>query len=425
MSRLPLAVIPVLGGRFFTQLAFGPIFTLVIVRLTDLGFDARVAALVQTSSMTGLIIGSFFAYRLINRLRHVRAYGLFAGAVGGCAILYSALPPPVPWFAIAFVMGASSFGITVVVESWLQHLAGNERRGQIMSFYMIIGQAAGAIGLLVVDWFDALTAAPFLFFAGLMIISPLPMLAARHHMPSVRRPRRLSLAALYRVSPLGIVATFVSGIVMGSQFGLSAVFALSRGDGFFGPGTYMAAVLVGGMVTMYPVGWLSDRIDRRRVMLGVFVALAVAAVGLTLAADQRWWLLVMAAVVGGLAAATYPLATSYVNDFLSDDQRVSANSGLMLAFSIGLLAGPLPAAQVMDMAGPTGLYHYISVISVLAALYTLWRMTRRPAPPRHEAEFMPAVVTPQARPSTYGLPDRPPAVATADEKPFVSEADKR
>jgi MFS family permease len=136
-------VIPVLCGRFFTQLAFGPIFTLVAVRLTTLDFDAWIVVLVQTSTMAGLIIGSFFAYRLINRLRHIRAYALFAGLVGGCAILYSQIPPPMLWFAIAFVTGASSFGITVVVESWLQHLAGNERRGQIMSIYMIIGQAAG------------------------------------------------------------------------------------------------------------------------------------------------------------------------------------------------------------------------------------------------------------------------------------------
>jgi MFS family permease len=199
-------------------------------------------------------------------------------------------------------------------------------------------------------------------------------------MPSVQRPRRLSLAALYRVSPLGVIATFISGIIMGSQSGLSAVFALSRGEEFFHPGIYMAAVLVGGIVTMYPVGWLSDRTDRRRVMLGVYVALAAAALGLTFLADLRWPLLIMAGVVGGIATATYPLATSYVNDFLSDDQRVSANSGLMLAFTIGLLAGPLPAAQIMSMVGAVGLYTYVSAIAALAALYTVWRMTRRPSP---------------------------------------------
>jgi len=380
---------------------------LVVIRLDALGFTTRTIALIQTTDSLGLIAGSFIAYKVINRLRHIRAYTLFAVLFAICAVLFAFTPPPWGWLPVAFMMGASGFGLTVVIESWLQYFAPNQLRGRIMAIYLMIGYAASSAGLWAVDFFDPLSLAPLLFIAALMVLSPLPMTAARHHMPDISRPRHLSLLALYRASPLGTVATMVSGVVLGAQYSMAIIFALSRGEGFFGGGTYLAAFTICGMLMVYPIGRRSDATDRRLVLLVTFTGLSAAAIGLISLAETRWLLLIMVGVMGAISSAIYPQATSYVNDYLDQDQRVSANSSLMLAFSLGLLGGPLPATLAMGLLGPTGLYVFVAAIAGSAAVFTLWRMTRRPAAPARDDPYA-AIAT---------LPLEPPLARRNDDSP--------
>ncbi|MEQ8640024.1 MAG: MFS transporter [Alphaproteobacteria bacterium] len=396
IGRFPVALFPVLGGRFFTHLAFGPLQTLLIIRLTETGFSVQMAAWVRSLSTAGLILGSFFCFRLINRLGHARAYAIFAWTVGVGAILYAVLPPPWTWFAIALGVGSASFGITVTVESWLQALSTNDIRGRVMSLYMVIGGLAGSVGMVAIDLFDSTTIWPFVFFASLIAISPIPVLRARAMAPKVERPRAMPLRDLIRVSPLGVAGTMISGVIGGAQFGLAAVFALQQENLIVGAGSFVAAMMVGQFLAQYPVGGLSDLFDRRKVLLGIYLCAGLAALGLV--AANAWIggvsVLVMMAVLGGATGVAYPQATAYVNDHLDDDQRVSANSGLMLAFSIGAFTGPLPAAYVMDWIGPEGLYYYVAAMAFAAASFTLYRMSRRPSPQSQVFDPAAARVTP-------------------------------
>jgi MFS family permease len=237
----------------------------------------------------------------------------------------------------------------------------------------------------------------FTLGALLTAISLVPVVLTRVAGPELGNIKTMSLAGLYRASPLGTVVTAGAGLMSGSLYALGAVYGTEIGLTVFENSVFMGAPIIGGFLLQWPIGRMSDKFDRRTVLFGVLMATVGAAVllGAFSMASGSFILLATAnLLLGGFLATIYPTAVAHAFDYIDRSQMVAANSGMLLAWAVGATAGPLVASSVMGPAGPSGLFVFIASIAVILAIYTRWRMSRRAAKPAEEqSKFVPVPAT--------------------------------
>jgi MFS family permease len=207
-----------------------------------------------------------------------------------------------------------------------------------------------------------------------------PILLTVSQAPAFSSTRSMSFGRLFRVSPLGCVGIFLMGGVYAAIFGMGAVWGGLRGLSVLEISIFVAAIYMGGLLFQYPIGWLSDRIDRRQLIVVVALACAAAALAAAVVPMPFTGLAVVALVIGGLANPLYALLLAHTNDFLKADDMAGASGGLLFINGVGAVAGPLVIGALMDGIGPEGFFLFIAGLCVLLGLYALWRMTRRTAP---------------------------------------------
>jgi MFS family permease len=290
-------------------------------------------------------------------------------------------------------------GIYVAAESWLNNAATNETRGKVLSAYMIAQTLGiiGAQGLLTLG--DAGTAALFIGASILVSISFAPILLSVTAAPAVEVARPMSLRNLFSSSPLGTVGIFLLGSVYATQAGMGAVFGTQIGLSAAQIALFVAMLFAGALVLQYPIGWLSDRVDRRKLIFGAaLVGAAFCALG-WLTGGGLWLLMAAAFFAGGVTTPLYALFLAYTNDFLSAEDMPAASGGLVFTFGLGAIAGPLITGWAMQGLGPYAFWLVLGATFGVMALYALFRMTQRSTPPVDETESYLGVL-PTASPMT-------------------------
>ncbi|MEQ8404715.1 MAG: MFS transporter [Oceanicaulis sp.] len=364
--------------------------TLLGVVAEDTGFSAAVTGLIMTAFYVGFLFGSAGAERLIAKVGHVRTFAALASA-GSIAILIHGLAiEPATWAAMRFITGFSFAGLYVVAESWLARSSDNTFRGGLLAVYMIVQHAGLTGGQILMN--AAPTSGLTLYVVTSIIISAalIPILLSSAPQPHVvMEVERLSLSKLYRTSPLGVVGCLMAGVANGIILGMSAVFARRLELDVAAVSVFVAAIMVGGAALQWPVGKLSDRLDRRKVIAGVAALTALAALALGPAAVAGGvWLTVSGFVLGGLALTLYPLALSHTNDWLDPDQMTAASGALVMVYGAGAVLGPLGAGLFMGWIGPDGFTVYLAVVAAALAAFAVFRITRREAPESTE-DYLP------------------------------------
>jgi len=359
------------------------------------GYDATTMSWVMSAYFLGFLAGSRRAPKMIRRVGHVRVFAALAALISAAFLVYAAAPDPWVWTLMRVLVGFCFSGVYVVAESWLNEAATNETRGQALSLYMLV-QILGIIAAQgVVTLADASGYTLFVVMSVLVSVSVTPMLLTAGAAPAYQATKRMSLAALFRISPLGCVGTFLLGGVFAGIFSMSAVFGAEKGLTVNQIAFFVAATYAGGLVFQYPIGWLSDRVDRRVLImtLTAFGALFTYA-GMFLAGRIE---AVMAAgfVLGAVANPLYSLIIAYTNDLLDRSDMAAASGGLLFIHGCGSIIGPLAIGTVMTRFGPDAFFAFVGGCLALIALYAAWRLTKRPTPPV-EAAYTP--VLPQGSP---------------------------
>ena len=237
----------------------------------------------------------------------------------------------------------------------------------------------------------------FVVMSVLVSISFAPILLVRSEAPAFQATKRMSLVQLFRISPLGCVGTFLLGGVLAVMFAMSAVFGIQKGLSVAQISAFVAAIYAGGLILQFPVGWLSDRVDRRTLILGLTAAGAVATVVGGLLSGFFAVVLALGLVIGGVANPLYSLLIAYTNDFLDPSDMAAAAGGLLFINGLGAMTGPVVSGALMSWFGPDAFFAYIAGMFALMAGYAAYRMTRRPAPSVAETSRY-APVMPQASP---------------------------
>jgi MFS family permease len=318
-----------------------------------------------------------------------------------------------------------------VIESWLNERATSVNRGQILAIYMVINLSAVTAGQMVLPLGAPAGFSLFTVTAIAITLALVPVALSTSDAPQPLRQVRLRLGRLYAMSPVGVVGGFFVGLANGAFGGLGAVFATQIGMSVTGVALFMSAALVGGALAQVPVGRLSDRVDRRKVIAGACVLAAVAggllavlgdarAGGLLVSADigladlSPMALVSVAALFGAAIYPQYSLCIAHTNDFVGREDFVEASSGLLLTWAIGASIGPVLAAFAMDGLGVGGLFLYTAAVHASFAAFTVYRITRRAAvPPEERAPYVAGGRPSRTTPVAVDLDPRAPAPSDA------------
>ncbi len=379
-------------GLALIMLANGLQGTLLGLRASLEGFATTVTGMVMSAYFLGFMAGSSLTPGMVRRVGHIRVFAALASLASIAILVHGVFVNASTWFGMRTVTGFCYAGMYVVAESWLNDRASNEIRGRILSIYMVVMGAGMGSGQLLLNLSDPRGMELFVLTSVLVSLALVPILLTARPAPAFAISHPVSLRELARISPLGFFCAVATGIAHGSFFGMGAVYGRNIGLSVAEISWFMAAALLGGICLQWPIGRLSDRFDRRRVLTVVSLLAAVFALAAMITANHMLaLLLVLIGLFGGMSLPLYSLAIAHTNDRLAPEQILGASAALVLVSGIGLVLGPVTASILMTVIGPAGLLALAAAAHAGAFVFALYRMTRRPALPA--AEQAPYVAT--------------------------------
>ncbi|MEM6728482.1 MAG: MFS transporter [Pseudomonadota bacterium] len=351
--------------------------TLLGLRGAIEGFSTFEMSIIMSGYFLGFLGGSRFAPEMIRRVGHVRVFAALGSLISAVLILFPVLTDPVSWTLGRLIIGFCFSGVYVTAESWLNNRTTKENRGQALSLYMIVQMSGVVAAQGIVSLGDPAGFELFIIPSVLVSLAFAPILLSASPVPAFERTKPMTLRQLFKVSPLGCVGMFLLGSVFAAQFGMSAVYGTEAGLSVGQISLFVAMIYVGALVFQYPIGWLSDRMDRRVLILYCAAFGGVVAV-LPFVLPASFPLVVASGfVIGGMANPLYSLLIAYTNDFLEYEDMPAASGGLVFITGLGAVAGPVITGYMMAALGAEGFFLFIAVLLISMALYAAYRMTRR------------------------------------------------
>lgn len=377
MIQVISTVWALLLGIALIMLGNGMHFTLIGLRGGIEGFSASALAVVTSGYFMGFLLGARLTPLLIGRVGHVRVFAALGSFMSAGLIAFTLLTEPWAWTVLRILVGFCMSGVYVTAESWLNDASTNETRGKVLSAYMIAQTLGiiGAQGLLTQG--DAATATLFIVASILVSISFAPILLSATSAPTTEIAPPMPLRKLFLGSPLGTVGIFLLGSVYATQSGMGAVFGTQINMTDNEVALFVAMLFAGALVLQYPIGWLSDRVDRRKlIFFCASLGLASCILG-WVTAGNIWLLMTASFLAGGVTTPLYALFIAYTNDYLSAKDMPAASGGMVFIFGLGAIAGPLVVGWAMELFDPYAFWLVLCINFGMIALYALYRMTQR------------------------------------------------
>ncbi|MEQ8365276.1 MAG: MFS transporter [Roseicyclus sp.] len=366
-------------GMFLLQIGNGLQGSLMGVRGALEGFSTFELSLIGSAYFIGFLGGSQLAPKFIAKVGHVRVFAALGSLISAVIISYPIISDPYVWMALRVIIGFSLSGVYVTAESWLNDSATNETRGQSLSAYMLMQMfgLVAAQGILATgdpsDWYL------FVIPSILVSLSVAPVLLNAQPAPAIEAARPMSLRQLYRTSPFGVVGMLLLGGVFAGQFAMASVYATEAGLTLPQLSLFISSFFIGAIIFQYPIGWMSDRVDRRILIIVASVVAALAGVVGMMMGETFSILLGVALISGGCAQPLYALLIAYTNDYLAHEDMAAASGGLVFVNGIGAIAGPPAIGILMAQMGPAGFWLFMVIILFIVAAYGIYRITQRPS----------------------------------------------
>jgi MFS family permease len=359
------------------QLANGFFTTFISLRVALESFAAFTAGLVLSSYFAGFAVGALRCGAIIARIGHIRAYAAFAGLVVATTAAMALMVAPGPWLVLRAAIGFGCAGVFVTTESWLNAKAHPARRGRVFALYMVGTFIGLALGQLLIAQTTIETAAPFSIIVVLFATALVMVCATRAEPPQSIAAQHLALHDIARAAPVAVAGVALSGFISSAFYALVPAWMQGEGIARAAIGTCMLAAVLGGLAFQVPVGWLSDRFDRRKVLALLGALLAAAAIALVRLQHSLTVVLPAIVVLGGTLSTLYPICVAHAHDRMPSDRILAVSSSLILVNGVGSVLGPLIGTIAMGrfaidgvlimMAGAAGLLTVLALGRSLAA----------------------------------------------------------
>lgn len=391
---------------------------LLAVRMNGAETPTQLIGLVLACYSVGFVAGAYTAGRIISRVGHIRSFAAFAAFACTAILLHGIAQDLVLWAALRIVTGFSIAAMFMVTESWLNERATNAVRGLMLSVYMVCNYTASGTGQFLLNAGPVDGVVLFTYAGILTVLSLVPLALTSSAQPQIPERKRFGVARLYQVSPLALVSAITVGISTGSFGSMGPVFAEAVGLDVDQVSLFMGFGVIAGLVLQFPIGLLSDRMDRRILILAgnvVGAGLGLAIFFLSWTSDNAppfLWLLVVTSACMSVQFVLYPLCVAHANDFAKAGESTGIAGGLLMAWGAGTILGPIIGSAVMEALGPAALWLTTTVLLSLTAGYAGWRMSQRPT----AAATVPFVASPvMATPVAVELDPR--AAAANEDAP--------
>jgi MFS family permease len=371
-------------GVGMMMLANGLQGSLIGIRASLEGYSASASGIILTGYYAGFLLGALYIPQRIKNVGHVRTFAALASIASISILIQSLHVSFLGWFLMRFISGICFVGLYTVAESWVNDLTDNEHRGQALSVYMIVSMAGSAFGQLFLNIANPETATLFMIVSILISVSLVPILIVVSKQPDFSVAKFFTIKELYKASPLGVVAAIMTGLAHGTLWGIGSIYGLKNGLSIEQVSIFMFTFVIGGAINQYLVGYLSDKYDRRTIIVIVAFLASIFAVLAVLIGGSFIALIIITFIFGGLTVPLYALAIAHTNDFLEKDEMVAASAGIQLAGGVGLTIGPIIGGLSLDLIGASGFWIFLFLIHALLGVFGLFRMQIREAVPLEE-----------------------------------------
>jgi len=390
-------------GIGIMMIAHGLQGNLMGVRSVIEEFNFIATGVMMSGYYVGYFVGSDVAPKLVSRVGHIRVFAAFASLASLSILIIATYVNPIVWTFARFITGMSVVSCFVVAESWLNDRANNRTRGKILSIYMIVTFVGLAIGMLLLNFDNPKNYKPFVLVSILLSIALIPILLTKRKAPKFKKIGTLKLKELYKISPLGFVSSFCTGIIHSALFTLAAVYAATMNFTIFEISLLLFLITIAGALSQWPIGYLSDRFDRRIIIIlctivgAVFCALSIIASGDTLqyinvvvdpGADKLMFF-IFVTVYAGASLSLFPLNIAHTNDFVPKEKFVAAGGSLNIVFGVGAMGGPIICSIFMNEFGPNSFFMFLLIFHVIIAIFGIYRVTRRSTEDNPDSTFTP------------------------------------
>ena len=365
---------PLFLGVLFIGLGNGLQGTLSSWRADFEGFSVITTGLVMSGYFVGALFSSLLSPGQIKKTGQIRTYAAYA-SIASTAILIQILfiEPPV-WFVSRFLSGFCVAGIMIIVEGWLNSISSNENRGQIFSVHMIVvwGSLALGQGLFVVD--NPAGVNLFILASILLSISLIPILLANIKAPDNDIQETLNVRDLWRASPSGIITVGLSALASAGFFGVGTIYAIKSGLSISETAIFMTLFIGFGALSQWPLGWLSDKIDRRKVILFCCAGVIVICIVLTIFEFNTTAFLLINGLIGASTLPLYSIGVAQTNDRLEPKQMISASGTIVLVYSVFAALGPLTVSFFLSSFNQFGFLLFLSIVHITIAVIVFLMM---------------------------------------------------
>lgn len=386
------------------------------LRMQAGGLSVTAIGIVAAAYGLGFSIGCFFAPAFIRYVGYIRAFASLAAMVAVLVLGMTQADSTLAWLILRGLTGVTLACIFTVTDGWISARATSSHRGRILSFYMICTKVALMLSPLGISFGDIRTDGLFMAVSAIISLSLLPISAVTTKEPPAPQGVRIEVRELFAIAPSAVVGAFVVGLVNGPVIAITPVFGVSIGLSQEQAAALLFALQAGSLVMQWPLGWLSDRLDRRYVIAGLAAGTSLISLAILLASAQGAQQIIIwsFALWGGLALCIYSVCVAHACDIVDPGRIVSTVGTLLFSWAAGVTLGPLVGAAAMELLGPKGLFIYSALASLSLAVFIIVRILRVHRPPA-KTSFVEISPTSSASPAAAALVEA--SVSAAAENP--------
>lgn len=383
LSALIFSVFLLMGGNTFVMTLLGVNLGLKDIAPTQIGS-------IMVCYSIGFMAGSVYGPKVIKRVGHIRAFAVFSAFLASSTLIFPLTDSILIWALLRAFGGIAVAGCFIVIESWFSAVASNENRGTLFFAYQISTYLAATGGQLLIGFVDPQAFIPFTIGAIVLTAALVPLSLSRVDAPTIEHVERISLKAIIKEVPVGLIAALCGGILISSFYAMAPVYAIQVGLQVEQLSYFMAASMFAFILLAWPLGRLSDKLERSKVMIWINISVAASALGLvTLGHYNIWTLIGFSSLYTGLIASIYPVAVAMTNDRMEARHIVAASTTLLLSYGLGSSIGPLFSSGMMTWIGPDGLYYGSAGVAVLLGAYTwFWRVNYKMVDVADQTEYI-------------------------------------
>ena len=393
-------------GMGFIMLAHGYQGSLLGVRAVQEDFGLVATGFMMSGYYVGYFIGAKTIPGFILRVGHIRVFAAFASIASIVILMHSILIHPFTWFILRVVTGISMVSIYTIAESWLNDRSSNKNRGSVLSIYMIVLYGSMGIGMFFLNFSKPENFQPFILVSLFMSLALIPILLTKRKAPTFKKISSMSLRELYEVSPLGMVGSLFYGTAQSALFSLLAVYAASMNFTIFEISLVTFLLAISGAVAQFPIGKLSDKFDRRLVIVYTTFGAAFFALCAIVASNQMYlpsglatskaWFFIFLILFSFCSLPMFAIIFAHTNDYIPKEKFVAAGAGLQFAFGLGAISGPFLCSVFMDVIGSNGYFVFLIIFHSIIGIFAIYRMRIRGSVENPDSQFvaMPQTITP-------------------------------